>query len=245
MLLPDVVPDWADAPCIVAASGPSLTPEVINRVRMIRMFEKWRVIAVNDTCRAMPFADILYACDPHWWDFHNGCPSFPGEKWAPHSEEKHVECLNTEAHEKWGVHLVRGTNGNTFSLDCVHFGHNSGFQAINLAILKGCTQVVLVGFDMRNVNGASHFFGDHVEMVNGKRTHMSNTPDRYYEMRVAVFAEAAKRLPAHISIVNATPGSALKCFPMMELGEAVDHFKFKRPDGVPHSDRAEPHAATG
>jgi hypothetical protein len=31
------------------------------------------------------------------------------------------------------------------------------------------------------------------------------------------FEDAAKVLPAHISIVNATPGSALKCFPFVDF----------------------------
>jgi hypothetical protein len=94
----------------------------------------------------------------------------------------------------------------------IHYGNCSGFQAINLAILFGATRIILVGFDMRVVNGQRHFFGDHPAPLGNACQ---------YEHFLPAFEAAARTLPRHISIVNCTPGSALKCFPMASLDAAL------------------------
>lgn len=43
----------------------------------------------------------------------------------------------------------------------LHFNSNSGAQAINLAFLKGAGRIILLGYDMQNTGGKSHWFGDH------------------------------------------------------------------------------------
>jgi hypothetical protein len=231
-------PVWADEPCIVAASGPSLTTEVAQKVRFARWLNGWRVIAVNDAYKAIPRADVLYACDNIWWAQHKKCEGFYGEKWSSHEVDK----FSKEVHgndklkvaEEYGVNLVRGQDGDEFSFDpeFIRYGSNSGFQGINLALLFGCTRIVLVGFDMRYVGGQAHFFGNHPPGLPQIR-------DQDYQRFAIRFERAKKKLPAHINIVNATPGSALTCFPMMPLDEAL-----RRDDSV-RCDRAEPHAATG
>src|SRR5512139_1237105 len=64
---------WSDF-CIVAASGPSLTPKVADACK------GFHVVAVNDAYRLFPDADVLYACDPKWWDVHKGVRKFAGER---------------------------------------------------------------------------------------------------------------------------------------------------------------------
>jgi hypothetical protein len=110
---------------------------------------------------------------------------------------------------------VRGRDLPHFSLDpsVIHYGSNSGFQAINLAILLGATTIVLVGFDM---HGREHFFGKHPAPL-------GQLDDRRpgFERYVHHFVTAAKRLPSHIRILNCTPGSALTCFAMRALDDAL------------------------
>jgi hypothetical protein len=66
---------------------------------------------------------------------------------------------------------------------------------------------------MRHVGGLSHFFGDHQAWrQNG---------DTEYQGFVQHFARAVPTIPKGVSIVNATSGSALNCFTMMSLGEAI------------------------
>jgi hypothetical protein len=210
-----VAPDWAGEACIVAAPGPSLTPDVIEKCRMARWLRGWRILCVQDAYKAFPLADAMYACNPSWWEVHKDCGGFAGEKWSTHEEGPSNDKLALA--DKYGIRLVAGSGaGDIFSLDpkVIHYGSNSGFQAIGLAILKGCKRIVLVGYDMRHVGGKSHFFGDHPKGLH------QNTDDQYraYQPR---FERAARILPKEYSIVNATPGSALTSFPMASLEDAI------------------------
>lgn len=232
---------WVGEPCIVAATGPSLTPELIQKVRMTRWLEQWRVIAVNDAYKVMPWADAMFACDNHWWDENKTCEGFAGEKWASHETDNDPSMAagndKRVIADKYGINIVRGECGEEFSFDpeFIRYGWNSGFQAVNLALLFGCRQIVLVGFDMRFVDGKSHFFGDHK---------LRQSPESAYQNFARKFAIAAEKLPADVKIINATPGSAMKCFPIMSFEDACRE-AVRRTDDSLHRDRAEPHAAAG
>lgn len=196
------------------------------------------MIAVADSYRLMPWAQVVYGCDTSWWEVHQTCGGFAGEKWACHEQDRNPAEIHgndkRDIADRYGVNLVNGRDGDEFSFDqsFIRYGSNAGFQAINLAILFGATRIVLVGFDMRHVGGKAHFFGDHPPSLR-------RLDDDGYRGFVKRFERAAKVLPPHISIVNATPGSALTCFPMMDFHAAI------QPDGVLHRHRPESHAAAG
>lgn len=197
---------WAGRRCVVAASGPSLTEEVAA------MCHREHVIAVNDAYKLLPFADVLYACDAAWWELHKGCPGFAGERWTSHGSRPRNEKQGIAS--KWDLHIIAGEDREGFSLDPsrVHYGNNSGFQAVNLAILFGADPIVLTGFDMRSVDGKRHFFGNHkAPLRDGSQ----------FAIWVSKFSRAASVLGGTPRIINATPGSALRCFPMMSLSEAL------------------------
>lgn len=190
---------------VVAASGESLTPEVAEACR------GHRIIAVNDAYRLMLFADVLYAADSDWWMFQDGCPFFRGEKWSTVSAN--VEC---PAAKKYGLKLIKSrriVEGFSLEPNVIHQGGNSGFQAVNLALVKfHANPVVMVGFDMRG----SHFFGEHPRMPR------RDPAKRNFPRWIRHFERAAQLLPTEIKIINATPNSALQCFPMMDLAEALN-----------------------
>ena len=194
------------------------------------------VIVVNDAWRALPSADVLYAADNHWWVHHKGVPQFGGEKWTTHQSTPREQHGNdkSEFAEAYGLHLVLGDdNCEGFSYDPFRIAHgsNSGFQAINLAILFGCKRIVLCGFDM---HGTSHFFGDHPEAVMPVDVQRQRDFSRF----VKYFERAVSTLPDEVRIINATPGSAMKCFPSMSVEDAIDHCLLYR-------DRPIGNAATG
>lgn len=194
---------WAGR-CIVAASGPSLTEEVAGMCR------GERVIAVNDAYRLLPWADVKYACDAAWWQIHRR-NVLSGECWTSHS----LSPKNDKRNMTEGFCVIAGRDGAGFSRDpaFIHYASNSGFQAVNLAILFGADPIILVGFDMREVGGKSHFFGRHKAPL---RDHAQ------FGVWCTKFAKAAELLNGTPRIINATPGSALTCFPMMPLAEALD-----------------------
>lgn len=206
-MLQKISDDWRGGFCIVAASGPSLTPDIAAACR------GHRVVAVSDAYRLLPDADILYSCDSEWWHVHQGCVSFKGERWSSHGDAFRND--KRKAAKEYGLNLVRGCDGEGFSFDpaLIHYGNLSGFQAVNLAGHKigWHGRIALVGFDMRQVDGVSHFFGDHPKGLR-KQTK--------YEKWAKHFAAAAKTLPPTVEIVNCTPGSAITCFRMMDIHEA-------------------------
>ena len=207
-----ISPDWAGEPCIVAAPGPSLTAEVVRKVRMARWLKQWRVIAVQDAYRVMPFADAMYGCDHRWWDVHKGAVEFGGERWTSHEDGEDSGNDKTEIAARYGLRCVRGAEAAGFSTDpsVIHYGANSGFQAVNLAMHKGASRIVLVGFDMRAVGDKTHFFGDHPAPLHNRTD---------YRLFIERFREAAKT--CRTPIINCTPGSALDAFPAMDLDAAL------------------------
>ncbi len=191
------------------------------------------MIAVNDAWRMNPWADALYACDNKWWSQHEGCPLFGGEKWSSHDprdedspnwklpSQKHPNFWPEGMAARYGLRLVEGRRVTIeechFSTDpaFINYGDNSGFQAVNLALLWGCKTIVLIGFDMQSTGGKHHFFGDHPPGIG-----QANQPP--FSKMIRFFERASTRLPDGVRIINATPGSALQCFEIMELADALD-----------------------
>ena len=175
----------------------------------------WRIVAVNDAYRLLPVADILYACDAKWWKHHDGAKSIEAERWSSHNPEPGANDNKTEVAEKYGINLVRGVHNRGFSVDpaVIHYGSNSGFQAINLPILKGATAIALVGFDMRRIEGRAHFFAEHPDGL---------VKCTDYERFVSNFTQAAKTAP--LPIINWTVGSAIGCFEFASLDDCVRRY---------------------
>jgi hypothetical protein len=159
----------------------------------------------------MPWADVLYGCDERWWDSQAGCMDFTGEKWSTHDAHPSSNDKR-KVQEKYDVKLVQGAAAEGFSLDpaVIHYGDNSGFQSLNLAVLFGSPYIVLVGFDMRHANGKAHFFGNH-------------PPGLFQRKEYQSFARHFDKAPAPegVQIINATPDSALTCYPMMDIDAAL------------------------
>lgn len=209
---------WEGRTVIVAATGPSLTAEVAERCQMARDRAGIAVLAVSDAWKLMPWADALYSNDSAWWRCHKGT-AFPGEKWSAHHDNGNDKLAVAM---EYGIKLVAGKTDPGFSFDpsCIHYGGNSGYQAVNLTILRGAARILLVGFDMREVpvrteSGIDlkrHFFGDHPAPLR-------NTSS-YHEF-IKRFTVAARQLRGCVEVVNCTPGSALRCFPMMSLSDAM------------------------
>jgi hypothetical protein len=87
-------------------------------------------------------------------------------------------------------------------------GSNSGYQILDLSIqaLGRDGRIILLGYDMRHVNGKSNWHGGHpVE-----------TKEAWYTNVYSLFFNNL-RVPQGVQILNATPGSALKCFKRVEL----------------------------
>lgn len=192
------------------ASGPSLTAEDASAAR-----GRARIIAVNDSWRLAPFADLLYAADAPWWDHENGAKhrGFAGEKWT--QDQRSGSDAQFKAAARWGLTLVHSENraGLSFAPELVHQGGNSAFQALNLALLFGARRILLLGFDMQATGGRAHFFGNHPPGLDHQQP---------FGMWRAAFAAAAPQLAeAGIEVINCSHETALTCFPCRPIEEAL------------------------
>ena len=99
----------------------------------------------------------------------------------------------------------------------LHFGGNSGYQAVNLAYLFGATKIILLGFDMQRTNGEVHYFGNHPyhKAKQGPRPEILHSWCKNFD-KLAVDLNKMG-----VKVINATRQTALTCFPRANIEDIV------------------------
>lgn len=98
--------------------------------------------------------------------------------------------------------------------DGICHGHNSGYQAINLAVMLGARRILLLGFDMKAAaDGRMHWHPEHPVRTPGNVFTQSMLPA--YKTIVGPLEERG------IEVINCSPDSALHVFKKMPLEEAL------------------------
>lgn len=181
---------------ICIASGPSLTKEDVEYCR-----GKGRVYAVKEAVLLAPWADVLYAADTDWWcNYQDRWQDFQGEKVTVSNRAAELyglKYMEAKTQQKW-----------SFAQGALATGGNSGFQTINLTVLDGADRVILLGFD----------YG-YDETAQNKHWWDKDYPR---DSRYSNYAEWNKRLAAAaplipVPVLNATPLTAITCFPKVDL----------------------------
>jgi hypothetical protein len=114
---------------------------------------------------------------------------------------------------EYGLFNVEGDSKPGLGRDKIHFGGNSGYQAINLAYLFGAVKIVLLGFDMQKASGMVHWHGNHPAAIN------RDCPVRSF---LKNFSALAQDLNAEgVEVINATRDTALECFTRTRLEDAI------------------------
>ena len=183
------LPDWRNRTVACLASGPSLTVEDCVRARDAG----WATVVTNTTYRLCPWADALFAHDGQWWKAHitdvRRC--FLGRLFSP------------------SLHMAyRGVESVAVDMRWRNF-HNSGANAISVAILCGASRVVLLGYDCALTGGRSHHHGDHPAGLRNCDT-LAKWPAQF--AKVAAYADRH-----HAIVLNASRASALTCFARVDL----------------------------
>lgn len=187
-------PQWS-GPCAILASGPSMNQSVADQV----MTAGIRAIAVNTTFRLTPWADMLYAADERWWRHYK-------------AELEDFRGLRVGCEPSPGVLHLKNTGPSGFDPDpnCVRTGNNSGYQAIHVAVHTGCFPILLCGFDMKGC----HWHGRHPDPLR-------NHGEGIYARWLVHFDGLSAALAGRTEVINCTPGSALRTFPMADLEEVL------------------------
>lgn len=176
------------------------------------------MIAIKEAVTLAPWADALYFCDWAWLENNRklvesfggrvvtieDAPGQPGNKMRLKAER----CPQLEIMRHTGV------EGLCEDPDGLRTGHNSGYQAINLAFHMGAERIVLLGIDMkaRDSDGRMHWFDRRHEYP----------AELYQELMLPNFQTLLAPLARHgVEVVNASPDSALDCFRRAPLAEAL------------------------
>jgi hypothetical protein len=182
---------------VCIASGPSLTQEDVAFVR-----GKAAVFVCNDGYKIAPWADLLYAADANWWEYHlPSLKDFKGERWT----------CDEGISKKYRIKKVLIRNCLHFTNGCaIAGGSNSGFQLLNIAAMRQPKRIVLLGYDMKETPEKSHWFGDHPLKIRRAK------PSPYPRF-IRAFEQAAPLIEPEI--INATRDTALTCFQRKSLQE--------------------------
>jgi hypothetical protein len=209
MLRPAWYPDWGGQVAVIVGAGASATTEAVGLLR-----GRVRTIVVNTSYQLAPWADVLYACDLKWWDWHKGAPEFSGLKVAH----------ETKAAERYGlnrVDLVQGEEAKSrLSMipGALGRGGNSGYHAFNLALQFGARRIGLLGLDFCG----RRWHGLH---PNGRE----QAEDTLARWRATFDAAADQAKAIGADVVNLSGVSALTAYPKMTIDQAFDRWK------VPHA----------
>lgn len=223
----EVSPEWRGETVTLIGGGTSLTKEQVKLVALAHADHRTKCIAINDAYHLAPWADVLYAADArwYWWQQHGKAsaglgisPECVRRNWTSFGGQKcSIESSNMVSDES--VHFLRNLHGSAHGvgLSCdprsLVTGRNSGFQALNLAVLAGAKRIVLLGFDGGKAkDGRSHWFGDHPEA----------TPDAVYSyFRQAMSAAENAMNDLGVEVLNCSPGSMIDSFPKHEIGAVL------------------------
>lgn len=114
-----------------------------------------------------------------------------------------------------GVYYVRsaGTKGVGMDIDNLYTGNNSGFGALNLALVLGAEPIYLLGFDYIPIDGKYHVTDD-----------WGKIQDSEFQDLLDTFKQEFQVISEHIDmkVINLSPKSTLKCWPKMRIEEVFN-----------------------
>lgn len=190
---------WEGQDVYILGGGPSLAQVDVRRL-MGR-----NVIAINMAYRLAPWFPVIYLADPklflRWQSELSGYPGTVLTTAGPLRGRRDVLALRHD-HKRFGLSTKQ---------EEVYWNRSSGACAIDIAAHLGARRVILFGYDMRRVDGRSNWH-DYYQTDN----------DDTYALFRQPFAKIAADLRVQgIECINATPGSALTCFPIVEPGDVL------------------------
>jgi hypothetical protein len=193
-------PIWKGETCYVIGGGPSVLNQPTHLLR-----DSSRIIVINSSYMAFPHAAFIVFADMRWWCHHiKHLKDFKG---------KIVSCSASAS----GPNLVIMTRKTTLGLaddpGTLMVKNTTLTAAINLAVHLGVAKIVLLGIDQNHAaDGKTHHHAPHPwpNMANSFKRQQSDLP------RVAEDLKTKG-----IECVNASPGSALALWPIVNLQDHV------------------------
>lgn len=195
-------PWWDDRDLFIVGGGPSLRGRDMSGLR-----KRGRVLAVNRAFELIP-CDAVFSLDLTF--IKNRRREL--EMAARRSEVILAVPDDYSDGLVAGATYVKRIQGKGVSFDprAIINGLNSGYGAVNVAILKRALRIYLLGFDLvAPATGEPGHWHDGYDWNNGSsRIYYSRWAQRFDEI-----ARDVDMLGGTVQIINANPSSAIRCFP--------------------------------
>jgi len=203
-----IPPLWLGETAVIIASGPSLIQQDVDYCR-----GKARVIVVNNNYQVAPWADLHYFADARWYHNYGKSDEYKGKTYVHKEHPLYLAFTGLKVTIKNNrtvdSHILNLNNGGSSGLeienkDTIRTGQNSGYQAINIATHLGVKRILLLGLDMKFMNGKAHHHADHPHQLSEKTIQNNMLP------RFPTLVSPLKKLG--IEVVNCSRSTAIKCF---------------------------------
>lgn len=179
---------WEGLTAVCIASGPSLTEKDCKAT------QAFPTIAVNNSWRRAPHAQVLMAGDHGWW-------------------QQHMHEVKESDFEFWTTSFSAAQDFDVNLLVSRAPTRNSGAKAIELAMQFGVSTILLIGYDCSLKNGV-HWHGPH------ERT--SNPVQRDLDEWVENFKWVAQCAEQEgVQIINCSRDTSLTMFERADLEVAI------------------------
>jgi uncharacterized Rossmann fold enzyme len=183
---------WQNQRVYIVGGGPSIASLDIN------FLKDKNVIVTNNAYQLVPWAQILCFLDCSWYEFHKeNLKNFKGEIITWQEKLKHEPNV---------IYLI-GT------------ATTSGEGAIRVAIKLGASEIILLGFDGKLIKGKRNYHDDHKKLSSWSPAYDLKAEEAYKTKvyyNSMVFMKQ-KFIKPETKVINCTPNSSLKCFPIESL----------------------------
>jgi hypothetical protein len=204
-----ILPEWKGEVAFIIAGGPSV------KTQNLELLRGRRVIAINSSYEAVPWADVLFFGDGRWWNGDRKI-GFKGN----HDNVRKVFCGRIITCSRVARFIDRvevlhkaEPNGLCLERTALSMRQTSLSGAINLAVHFGVSGIVLLGADgTYGPNKETHHHADH------PWPHRKGCWD-LQRKELETLVEPLNQLG--IKVINASPGSAWPMWPVMNLSEAI------------------------
>lgn len=216
-----IKPIYQGATIIVTGTGPSITNESIELVNEARAAGLVKVFGSNRAYQIFD-VDLMHGCNKEFWEYwYEHDPELKNRPFLKYTTRPELEGKYP------GLEYIKEEWIDGLSRDPTYIAahHGTGPQAVNLAYLFGAARILLIGWDMRfpgKVDNKTYkqprrYFGeDALTKKHWPRTGADGALDGLInEMKTINPKDYG------IEIINCTPGSAMRCFPMMDLSDAL------------------------
>lgn len=225
-----IEPKFEGETAVLIATGPSISREEVNFVRIAQRKDQCRIFTINNSYQLAPETDVHVSCNEDWWKWYwkrdNILRDMSGDKFTWY---KYLA-------DEYKIKYIKAIEGDGLSLDpkVIHINNGSGPMAINLALHYGIKKLLLIGHDMKfspDYNGRQqkagskprHYFGEYPKPLrHWPSVKIGLTKPGVIDGLIEVYNKMPSDLKkAGMEVINCTKGSALPTFPMSTLKDEL------------------------